>query len=287
VEFYVVEAILGAMMFGIGGVFFKWNAHHKGDEDWFFSGLYLVGSLCFFINAFSTLPTDDYLIYIIMAALIGLGSAGGNYAFSIGLKHGPAGLSSSFAKSNIIIVILLSSLYYGEKIGILESAGIFLILLAMLVVNMKMKGKQRSVSRIWFLLMLSCMFLLSFRNGGLKIAEELQISSSAVLALAYFYCAVYFFSRVFMKRNRSWPSEKSKSHIFLIGGITGTVSFTGLYFYAAALNKGPGSIVVTLFSLDMIFILILSYLIFGERLNRNQKLGFILSATGFLLIGLQ
>jgi drug/metabolite transporter (DMT)-like permease len=33
--------------------------------------------------------------------------------------------------------------------------------------------------------------------------------------------------------------------------------------------------------------LILSYLIFGERLNRNQKLGFILSATGFLLIGLQ
>lgn len=286
-ELYVIEAILGAVMFGIGGIMFKWNAHHKGDEIWFFAGLYLVGAGCFLIDILAQLPTDDYLIYIIMAVLIGLGSAGGNYAFSIGLKHGPAGLSSSFAKSNIIIVILISSLYYGEKIGVLETIGILLILSAMLVVNLKIKGKQRSVSRLWFLLMLVCMILLSFRNGGLKIAEELELSSSAVLALAYFYCAVYFFVRMLLSKKQKWTSEVSKSRVFCMGAVTGTVSFAGLYFYASSLAKGPGSIVVTLFSLDMIFILVFSYLLFGERLNRNQKLGFFLSATGFLIIGLQ
>lgn len=287
VEFYIIEAIFGAIMFGIGGLLFKWNAHNNGDETWFFSGLYLVGTVCFLLDSFQQLPIENYLLYIIMAGLIGLGSAAGNYAFSMGLRHGPAGLSSSFAKSNIIIVILISSLYYGEEIGMMESFGILLILTAMLVVNLKIKGKERSVSRVWFLLMLCCMVLLSFRNGGLKIAEELQISSSVVLALAYFYCTIYFFARLVKRRNNEWQSKVAKSRIFFVGGATGIISFAGLYFYASALSKGPGSIVVTLFSLDMIFILIFSYLLFGERLNRNQKLGFMLSAAGFLLIGLQ
>jgi len=42
---------------------------------------------------------------------------------------------------------------------------------------------------------------------------------------------------------------------------------------------------VTIFSLDMFFLLLMSYLFFGERLNFKQKIGFILSALGFILIG--
>ena len=38
-EFYVVEAMLGALLFGFGGILFKWNAHNRGDDAYFFVSL--------------------------------------------------------------------------------------------------------------------------------------------------------------------------------------------------------------------------------------------------------
>ena len=84
---------------------------------------------------------------------------------------------------------------------------------------------------------------------------------------------------------RANPGSKLKTAV--IGILTGIVSYGGLYFYITAIKGGPGSVVITIFSLDMFFILLLSYLLFGERLNRNQIFGFLLSAIGLILIGLK
>jgi drug/metabolite transporter (DMT)-like permease len=87
--------------------------------------------------------------------------------------------------------------------------------------------------------------------------------------------------------NKPWTAKVSKLKTLSIGAAVGTVSYGGLYFYIEALKGGPGSIVVTIFSLDMFFILLLSFLIFGERLTRKQQMGFLLSATGLIIIGLK
>ncbi|MEZ5757622.1 MAG: hypothetical protein R3D86_05315 [Emcibacteraceae bacterium] len=42
-EFYIIEALLGALMFGIGGLLFKWNAHNNGDEVYYLPGFIRLG----------------------------------------------------------------------------------------------------------------------------------------------------------------------------------------------------------------------------------------------------
>jgi uncharacterized membrane protein len=286
VDLYLLQAMMGALMFGIGAMFFKWNAHNLGDDNYFFAGLYSAGGVCFFIEGFDQLSTFSGIEYYISGALIALGAAGGNYFFSQGLRHGPAGLTSAFAKANIIIVILMSALYYGEALNLLETLGILSILVAMLVVNLKFGTSVRPTSKLWFMLMLCSMTLLAFRNGGLKVVNEIGLNSALVMALAYFICTVIFGLGILKNRNKTWTARNSKSKVIIIGWITGISSYVGLYFYITALKTGPASIVVTIFSLDMIFVLLMSYLIFKERLNKNQMIGFTLSAMGFILLSM-
>lgn len=286
-EFYIIEAVLGALMFGIGGILFKWNAHNLADDNYFFVSLYSVGAVCFFIDGFDTLSQFGGTEYFILAAIVGLGSAGGNFAFSQGMRHGPAGLTSAFAKANIIIVILLSSVYYGEAISWKEGLGILFFFAAMMIVNLRMGGHEKATNSTWFLIMIACIILLAFRNGGLKVVNEAGLSGVLVVAVAYTYCAILFVMLILKNKRKPWPAKVSKLKTMVIGAATGLVSYGGLYFYIAALKSGPGSVVVTIFSLDMFFILLLSFIFFGERLNLNQKAGFLLSAIGLILIGLK
>lgn len=286
-EPYIFQAMMGALLFGIGAMLFKWNAHVAGDDNYFFMGLYSAGALCFFIDAFDQLGNFWRADYIISAALIAMGAAGGNYFFSQGLRHGPAGLTSAFAKANIVFVILMSSLYYGEALSFTEILGILIILSAMAIVNLKIGNSSRPTSKIWFILMLGSMTLLAFRNGGLKVVNEIGINSMLVMALAYLFCTILFTGIIIKNNDRTWTSKYSRMKVIMIGWVTGLSSYLGLVFYIMALKTGPGSIVVTIFSLDMILVLLLSYLLFKERLNKNQFIGFMLSAAGFILISLK
>ena len=188
-------------MFGIGGILFKWNAHNQADDAYFFVSLYLVGAICFFFDGFDTINQIGGTQFIIMAAIVGLGSAGGNFAFSQGMRFGPAGLTSAFAKANIVIVILISSFYYGENISFQETLGILFFFAAMLVVNLKFGSTAKSTSGAWFLIMTACIILLAFRNGGLKVVNEVGLSGVLVVALAYLFCAVFFISMILKNKN--------------------------------------------------------------------------------------
>lgn len=286
-ELYIIHAILGAFMFGIGGILFKLNAHNLADDNYFFVTLYGVGAICFLVEGFDQIMQFGGVEYFVMAAIVGLGSAGGNYTFSQGMRYGPAGLTSAFAKANIVIVILISALYYGESISVQEILGIAFFFAAMLSVNLKFGGYNKSTNAKWFLIMMICIVLLAFRNGGLKVVNEMALSGVLVVAVGYLYCAVFFFAMIMKNLKKPWTARTTKLNTLALGGTVGLVSYGGLYFYIEALKSGPGSVVVTIFSLDMFFILLLSFLFFGERLTRNQQLGFLLSAAGLMLIGLK
>lgn len=286
-ELYIIQAVLGAFMFGIGGMLFKWNAHCHGDDNYFFIALYGVGATCFFIASFDIISQFSGGQYFIMAAVVALGSAGGNFAFSKGMRYGPAGLTAAFAKANIVIVILISYLYYGESISWKEVLGIAFFFAAMLTVTLKFGNHDKATSSKWFLIMLSCIILLAFRNGGLKVVNEMGLSGELVVGVAYAYCAALFIALTIKNKHKSNTAKATKFKSMAIGGSLGLVSYGGLYFYITALKTGPGSVVVTIFSLDMFFILFLSFVIFGERLTRNQLAGFLLSAIGLMLIGLK
>lgn len=286
-EIYIFQALLGALFFAASGMLFKWNAHSQGDDVYFLFGLYLVGSICFFINGYDGLSEINQTAFIICALLIGLGSAGGNFLFSKALRLGPASLTTALAKSNILIVIFLSAFYYKERILVSEMLGVFCFLSAMLIINFKRRANRKPADSKWFIILLFCIILLSFRNGGLKVVDEIQLNSALVGWLAYLLCALFFAGLMVVKKKDTMIGRSSNSVALLKGSVTGILSYAGLMAYISALKTGPASIVVTIFSLDMIFVLLMSYFLFGERLTRNQKIGFILSAVGFLLLSVK
>lgn len=294
-DLYIYQALGAALIFALSAMCFKWSAHGDGEENHFLLGMYLTGSSLFFISSFyggsgseAGVALDHFSLsaispMMIMGGLaIGFGSAVGNYLFVKSLKLGPASLTSALAKANMLPIIAMSYFFYGEEIGLAKIIGIVFVAGALISVSMSKKADRHSTHRAWILFVLASIIFFAVRNGGLKVTNEMGFSGEIILWIAYAACAVAFLFLTVLNHKK----VKFDRRALMIGMTGGCFSFSGLYLYMTALKNGPASVVVTIFSLDMVFILIMVHYLFHERLNRIQKIGFAMSLIGFIFIGL-
>jgi drug/metabolite transporter (DMT)-like permease len=81
---------------------------------------------------------------------------------------------------------------------------------------------------------------------------------------------------------KEWPIVKKRWHIVLLMALTGVVGFNTLLYIALTFTTSINASLVN--TSTPIIIYILSFFMLGERLNRNQIIGTILSLAGLLII---
>jgi drug/metabolite transporter (DMT)-like permease len=181
---------------------------------------------------------------------------------------------------NIVLVIMLATWWYGETVSSIQWLGILALLMAIAFISIR-PGESWSISeKTWFLLIALSILLFTFRNGGLKVTNELHMSSSVVLFIAYLLSAIWFAFSVARKSPDSTPPSTAKSGL-IWGLLAGICSYGGLQLYAIALESGPANIVAPLFATNSLVIAIGAIVFFRERLTILQ-----LIAGLFLLLGL-
>lgn len=283
---WFILAILSALLFGGSGFYMKYGQAKKGSIAYLLLGLYLSGTLGFLILALVNQLFTFHWGILIAGIIVGLGSTLGNVLFMKALECGPASLTSPLANSNIVLVVIMSIIFYGETLSILEIVAIILLIISVSLLPIDPQESLSITNRAWYLFVGVSVILFFFRNGGLKITEELAYNSTIVLFYAYLLGIIWSLGQVYVeKRQQNNTPDKKAVRIGLYSGlVAGVFSFGGMQLYSYALADGPASIVSPIFSLNSLVVAILSIVIFKEKLSRFQKIALLGTFLGIVLL---
>jgi uncharacterized membrane protein len=278
-------AILSALLFGLAGFIMKYGSAKKGSILHLLCGLYFSGSIGFLVVALLTGGLQVSLYIVIAGLIVGIGSTLGNLYFMKALDYGPASLTSPLTNTNLILVVMMSIFMYGESLSYIEIFAVFIIILSVSLIPFDPNESLSIHNKAWYGLVGISIILFFFRNGGLKITEELGFSNTTVLFYGYLFGVVWTGLHL-LKNKRDLkvvPTSLSIRIGWICGIITGVFSFAGMQLYAHALAIGPASIVSPIFATNSLVVALLSILWFKERLSKLQVVALIGTVIGIIL----
>lgn len=282
---WFILALLSSLTFGLAGFMMKISSAKRGSTDHLLWGLYFSGTLGFLWWMFHTDVVVFTASIIIAGIIIGFGSAAGNLLFMKALECGPASLTSPLVNSNIVLTIGLSMWLYGERLSLTEAIGVVFLVIAVSLLPIDPNESLRIKNMRWYVLVFLATLLFFFRNGGLKVTEEMRLPNATILFISYLFGLLWFTVEIFRKKETQHTREKIR--IGTLWGLgAGIFSFAGMQIYAIALEDGPGSIVAPIFATNSLVVAILSILIYRERLSLMQTTCLILLFAGLISIRL-
>lgn len=183
-------------------------------------------------------------------------------------------LSSTFIKLGLLVSMVVSVLFFGERPGILQWLGFFLAVAAILLMNYR-PGSGKAVSR-WSLILL----LLAGGGGDAmsKVFEELGNPALSGHFLLYTFLVAFALCAALcgMKKQRFEKWE------WAFGLLIGIPNFFSAKFLLGALKTIPAVIVYPVYSVATILtVTVTGILAFHERLDKRQW-----SALAIILLAL-
>jgi len=277
-------SIIAAVLFGLAGWWMKISQLRHGAIKTLMLGMYFVGTLCFAIH--SLIEGSFYTLLdfrsLLLGLVIGLGSGLGNYLFMKALERGPASLISPLSNINIILVVLLGVIVYDEGLSSIQIMSITLLILATVLISVKKNQVKSPSSSNWIGIVLVAVIFFTCRNGGLKVAEELQLASAPILFVAYFMSLLLFLLPQFNKHELPTASASTG---WRFGFLTGLFSYAGLQLFAISMSYGQASIVAPVFATNGLVVTLGAIIFLKERLSFLQLIAFICLIAG--LIGIK
>lgn len=276
-------AVGSAIMFGLAGWWMKVSQMSGGSTRMLLLGLYGAGAMGFGVHAGieGSLHTITDLRVWAAGLVIGAGSAWGNAIFMKALHYGPASLTSPLTNFNVVLVILMSTLWYGEPLSAAQMVAIALLMLAVVFIAHKRKEPLTIKEKRWFLLVGLAIAMFALRNGGLKVTDELGLPSAPILFVAYALSILWF-----LLPSNNAADCKSNEIGFKLGLAAGLFSYGGLQLYAVAIATGQANLAAPIFATNSLIVAIGSIALYKERLSLLQWSSFLFMLAGLVAIRL-
>ncbi|WP_018922839.1 EamA family transporter [Salsuginibacillus kocurii] len=294
-------ALCSSVVFGLGAFFMKYASFREVLLGPYFFGVYLSGTAGFVVVAAWEHSLTVTWPLLVSGLVVGVGSTFGNLIFMKAMKYGPASLTSPFVNTNILLIVLMGVFVYSEVLYARELIGITLIIAAVMILPLDSKEDTSITNRVWYLLTTVAMLLFFFRNGGLKVTEELGLANTPVLMYGYLFGAIwsgyYWWNQSrSMEKEAAGSETKSSERLVaiqkrltltqtvLFGLFTGIFSFGGMQLYALALLDGPVSIVSPIFASHSLIVAFLSIYWLKEKITLLQAVTLIFVIAGIILL---
>ena len=242
----------------------------------------------------SALAADG--LTILICAMSGIASAAFVVSWLLSVKSGAYMMVEVFLLLGVMVPIVLCRIFFGEEIGIWQIVGIVILLVAVFIMctyNVSLKGKM-SIGSI--LLLLLC----GLANGLTSFSQKwfVQVYPKGSVAAFNFYTYVfaaaallvaYFIFRAADKRGEHKPRSPIAviKPIVLYVIVMAVCLFANSYFITLAAQHLDA---VKLYPLNqggaVILSLLMSALIFKEKINAKCIVGISLSFVALLMINL-
>ena len=196
------------------------------------------------------------------------------------VKDEGVGLAGTFAKLGILIPMILAIFIWNELPESLQWLGIFLALVAIVIVNMPFNKNWKQALK-WTLISLFIFGgLAEFSNKFFQYygrVYEKNLFLFSVFTTAFVISAVY----VLIKDYRIRTKE------FMIGIFVGIPNLFSSFFLINALDQLKTAVVFPIFSAGSIVVISMGgYFLYGETLNRREKVAIVLTIIALVMINI-
>ena len=278
-------SLISLFFMGTQRFLYKVSAQRGCNTVWttfIFMGTVTFLSVFFFFMSREPLPGG--ISFLLLIALIN------SVSFTLAtlthieaLNHLPASVAYPIIRLNAAVVVIFSVFFFRDTLSEYQIVGI-LIAIAVIIILAKESNDQDSAPRNirkGFGLVAFCVACGAIASISSKFAA-MYTSKMAFMALSYFMGTLFTFA--FRSRLDTEKPGTLRSDAVIIGVIMGLLNFAGFYAFLSALAIGPLSIIVSIMGLHFIIPIILSTVIYSEKLTPLRILGILLTAVSVIFL---
>jgi transporter family protein len=274
---WLIFALLAALTWGIGQVLVKKGFQHTTPLFNNFLAT-IFGCLIFipfaFIGGINWSSFPKIFLFAFLAEAFGT-------IYYYAAEKGEISLTGTLISIFPVFIIILSTIFLGEKVSMLQAFAIFIIILGSFLVS---KPKKFSLKfEPWVVWGFITALALGFGDFMGKVTLTKFDLNSFLFAFAVSYVITMIFIYFIDKKGRKFPKLTQRK---LIPTLSGTFLLeVGVLFFYLGLNSGEASLVSPVSSAYVAVTIILALIFLKEKMTKTQLLGVLFAAAGIILIG--
>ena len=283
---WAILALISLFAFGIQNFLYKVSAEKKCNSAWttfsFMATVAILSGILFFVRGESV----DNLYFLLVLCLI---NAIAFFSTTItrieSLKHIAVSVALPIIRTALAIVVLVGIFYFNETPTFLQWLGILLAFLVIWVLA-KQENKKKVFEKnfkLGIILAIIAMITVAASSVIAKIAST-SVNKLAFIAVAYAYNVV--FSLGIQKRLQTQKENPVHTNALIIGFFIGVLNFIAFYTVLNAYAIGPLSLVQPMISLGFIIPILLSIIIYKEKLTSRRIAGIALAIGAVILLSM-
>lgn len=191
-------------------------------------------------------------------------------------------ISTTFNRLGILIPTLFSIVFFGERPGFVQIAGIVLGITAIVYINSGKESKKQN--HIQSMKLLISIFLvggcIDLNTKIFEIYGEKELNDYYVF-VTFVFCIIVSLV-IMLKKQREFTKDD-----VIVGCLTGVPNTFILYFSLKAVQYLPAYIVFPAYSAGVILVVnVVNFLIFREKLLKEEKIATVMVAIALVLINI-
>jgi drug/metabolite transporter (DMT)-like permease len=281
---WYVLSIAALVLMGVQRFLYKVSAERECDTAWTtfsFMATVTVLSVVFFLSRRETLT--DARMLLLTAGINSASFVLGTITHIEALKHLPSGVAYPIIRLNMVVVVLFSVLFLHDRVSLHQVLGILLAIVVIVILTRDAEERKGSLGSIRKGLLLVFVSLISGSVASISSKFAAVYSNKlGFMALSYFLGTL--FSAALIRTSGKERSGGSRKDAISIGLLMGLINFVGFYTFLTALSVGPLSIIVSITGLHFVIAVLLSVIVYKEKLSGTRILGMALAVASILFL---
>lgn len=277
-------SIVALVLMGVQRFLYKVSAERECNTAWtafsFMTTVAVLSTACFL--SLKETVTDAGMLLL----TAGINSASfvlGTITHIEALKHVPSGVAYPIIRLNVVVVVLFSILFLHDSVSLHQVLGILLAIAVIVILTIDAEEKKESYGSVRKGLLLVFVSLVSGSVASISSKFAAVYSNKlGFMALSYFLGAV--FSAALIGKSGQERSGGRRKDAVWIGLLMGLINFVGFYTFLTALSVGPLSIIVSITGMHFVIAVLLSVVVYKEKLSRTRVLGMGLAVASILFL---
>ena len=279
-------AIIALFLMGMQRFLYKVSAERKCNTAWttfsFMATVAILSSILFHVLE-ESVTSIQFLLFIALVNSAAFLLATVTHIEA--LKNIPASVAYPIIRLSAVFVVIFSLLFFKDRPSFYQIIGILLAMVVIVLLTRDFGEETKSYGRrkTGFI----CVFVALLAGAVAIISSKFAAMHTNKMAfIAVSYIASTFFALGLRKRLQTEEANANPKDALLIGFVMGLINFAGYYSYLKALSTGPLSIITSITGMHFIIAIILSALIYKEKLTASRILGISLTVVSVILLKL-
>ena len=279
-------AIIALFLMGTQRFLYKVSAERRCNTAWttfsFMATVAILSSVLFLILE-KSVTSIQFLLFIALVNSVAFLVA--TITHIEALKNIPASIAYPIIRLSAVFVVIFSILFFKDRPSFYQVIGIILAMVVIVVLTRDFGDETTSYGKrkTGFI----CIFVALMAGAVAIISSKFAAMHTNKMAfIAVSYIASSFFALGLRKRLQTEEANENPKDALLIGFVMGLINFAGYYSYLIALSTGPLSIITSITGMHFIIAIMLSALIYREKLTPSRILGISLTVVSVILLKL-